>query len=127
MSAKSPRTEAQIRQQRRRIARGLAADGELLKGCLIERFTVCGRAGCRCLKGKKHGPYLYVSVFDGRQSRQFYVPQSMQAEVRRWVHNAQQLAETVVTLTQLAVELIRRHPEARLGASRIRRQRPEAR
>ena len=108
MPQNSPKRETQIRQQRRQIARGVGAGGEILKGSLIERFTVCSRPGCRCLEGEKHGPYLYVSVFDGKQSRQVYVPRSMHAQVRRWVRNAQQLAEAVGTLSTLSVELIRR-------------------
>ena len=111
MPTNSPKREAQLRQQRRQIARSLGSDGEILKGSLIERFTVCRRPGCRCLDGEKHGPYLYVSVFDGKQSRQVYVPRSMHAQVRRWVRNAQQLSEAVGTLSTLRVELIRRrHP-----------------
>ena len=119
----SPR-EAQIRRRRRQIARGLGADGDILKGSLIERFTVCSRPGCRCLKGHKHGPYLYVSVFDGRQSRQVYVPRSMHAEVRRWVRNAQRLSGAVTTLSELSVELIRRRqPQLDAAAASTRRRR----
>ena len=72
MSTFSARRTKQITQQRRKVASGMGARGEILKGSLIERFAVCSRPGCRCLKGKKHGPYLYVSIFDGKQSRQVY-------------------------------------------------------
>ena len=112
MPKDSPQQEEQIRQQRRQIARGLGAEGEILKGSLIERFTVCSRPGCRCLEGKKHGPYLYVSVFDGKKSRQVYVPASMHAQVRRWVRNAQRISEAVGTLSALSVELIQRQSPA---------------
>ena len=126
MPTNSPQREAQLRQQRRRIAQGLGAEGEILKGSLIERFTVCSRPGCRCLeKGEKHGPYLYVSVFDGKQSRQVYVPRSMHAQVRRWVRNAQRLSEAVGTLSNLSVELIRRRqPQGGVtsGNRRVERQ-----
>jgi hypothetical protein len=112
MSTFSPKREKQINQQRRRIANGMGAGGEILKGSLIERFTVCSRPGCRCLKGKKHGPYLYISVFDGKQSRQVYVPKSMHSQVRNWVQNAQQVSEAVGRLSELSTELIRlQHPK----------------
>ena len=120
MPMNSSKREAQIRQQRRQIARRLGAGGEILKGSLIERFTVCGRPGCRCLEGEKHGPYLYVSVFDGKQSRQVYVPRSMHAQVRRWVNNAQRLAEVVSTLSALSLELIRRRQAPVADTSRNR-------
>jgi len=99
------------------LSQGLGAGGEILKGSLIERATVCQRPGCRCLKGKKHGPYLYASFFDGKQSRQVYVPQTMQAQVRRWVQNYQRLSQTVAKLSVLSVELIRLRQLKRAGQS----------
>lgn len=79
----------------------------MLKASLIERFTVCGRPGCRCQQGQKHGPYLYASLFDGKQSRQIYVPQAMEAEVRQWAKNYHRLSTIVVQLSALSVESIR--------------------
>jgi len=107
MPTSSAKRRETIRRQRRELARGLGAKGELLKGSLIERFTVCTRPGCRCAKGHKHGPYLYASFFDGKQSRQVYVPKSMEGEVRRWVRNYQTLTQKVTKLSELSVELIR--------------------
>ena len=57
--------ETQIQRKRRQLLKEMPPEGEILKASLIERFTVCGRPGCRCLQGEKHGPYLYASVFDG--------------------------------------------------------------
>jgi hypothetical protein len=117
--------EQRLQGQRRQLSQGIGAGGEILKGSLIERTTVCQRPGCRCLKGQKHGPFLYASVFDGKQSRQVYVPQSMHAQVRRWVRNAQRLSEAVGTLSNLSVELIRRRqPQGAVtsGNRRVERQ-----
>ncbi len=99
--------EARIRRRRRQLAKDLGAKGEFLRGSLVERYTVCGRPGCRCVRGRKHGPYLYVSVFDGKRSRQVYVPQSMQTEVRVWARNYREFAERAAEISQLSVELIR--------------------
>ena len=107
MPTRHTQREEHIHRQRRGLGQNLGAQGELLKGSLIERLTVCQRPGCRCLKGEKHGPYLYVSFFDGQKSRQVYVPQRMQAQVRRWVRNYHRLSETVAKLSGLSVELIR--------------------
>ena len=107
MSNSSTKQEERIQQQRNRLFKGFGGDGEILKCSLIERFTVCRRTGCHCLEGKKHGPYLYVSYFDGKQSRQVYVPQAMEPQVRDWVKNYQKLSETVGKLSGLSVDLIR--------------------
>jgi len=99
--------EAQIRRKRKELVKQMPPGGEILKGSLLERFTVCGRPGCRCLQGEKHGPYLYASVFDGKQSRQVYVPQSLEAEVRRWAQNYQRLAKIITNLCTLSMKSIR--------------------
>ncbi len=33
----------------------------LIKGSLVEQYKVCGKKGCRCQQGEKHGPYYYLS------------------------------------------------------------------
>jgi len=99
--------EAQIRRKRRELVKQMPPGGEILKGSLIERFTVCGRPGCRCQQGEKHGPYLYASVFDGKQSRQVYIPQSLEAEVRRWAGNYRRLSKIIAELCALSVKSIR--------------------
>jgi hypothetical protein len=107
MSISRAKQAERIERQRQELSQGMGAGGEIMKCSLIERFTVCQRPGCRCMQGQKHGPYLYVSVFDGKQSRQVYVPQSMQAKVRRWVRNYQDLAKTIAKLSDLSVNLLR--------------------
>ena len=99
--------EVRIRRIRKELVKQIPQGGEILKGSLIERFTVCGRTGCRCLQNEKHGPYLYASVFDGKQSRQVYVPQSLAEEVRQWAQNYQRLSKIIAELCALSVEQIR--------------------
>jgi len=123
MSKTSIQTEKQIHIQRKKLTKGLSGKGELLKCSLIERFTVCRRPGCHCMEGKKHGPYLYVSYFDGKQSRQVYVPQAMEAQVRTWTMNYQGLSNTVGKLSDLSVDLIRlRQPKLSRKPVKTKRQ-----
>ena len=99
---------AEIRRARARLARGLGRRGEIVKGSLVMRATRCGRPGCKCAKGEKHGPYLYVSVFREGRTRSVYVPRHLEGEVRRWVENARQLESDVAEITWLNAELLRR-------------------
>src|SRR2546422_8141787 len=48
-----------------------------LFGTLSETYRTCGRRGCRCHQGHKHGPHLYVS-FRGPEGATtgYYVPRS---------------------------------------------------
>lgn len=106
---------AEIRRERARLARRLGRRGEILKGSLVMRATRCGRPGCKCARGEKHGPYLYVSVFRGGRTRSVYVPQHLEGEVRRWVESARAVEGDVAAITWLNVELLRR---ARAGGGR---------
>ena len=33
----------------------------LIKGSFVEQYKTCGKKGCRCQRGEKHGPNYYVS------------------------------------------------------------------
>ena len=103
---------AEIRRERARLARRLGRRGEIMKGSLVMRATRCGRPGCKCAKGEKHGPYLYVSVFREGRTRSVYVPQHLEGEVRRWVESARALESDVAAITWLNAELLRRTRDA---------------
>ena len=99
---------AEIGRARARLASRLGRRGEIMRGSLVMRATRCGRRGCKCAQGEKHGPYLYVSVFREGRTRSVYVPQHMEREVRRWVESARQLEGDVAAITWLNAELLRR-------------------
>jgi len=109
---------AEIRRARARLARRLGRRGEIMKGSLVMRRTRCGRPGCKCAHGEKHGPYLYVSVFREGRTRSVYVPQHLEGEVRRWVESARQLESDVAEITWLNAEWLRRAREEGKKAGR---------
>ena len=111
---------AEIRRARSTLARRLGRRGEIMKGSLVMRATVCGRPGCKCARGEKHGPYLYVSVFREGRTRSVYVPQHLEGEVRRWVENAQQVERDVAELTWLNAEWLRRARESAMPGAEKR-------
>ena len=113
-------TVAEIRRRRSLLARRLGRRGELMRGSLAELYVRCGRKDCRCAQGEKHGPYLYVSVFQGRRTKSVYVPRHLEGEVRRWVENARAVQRDTVEITGLNVELLR---QVREGDGKRRRRR----
>jgi hypothetical protein len=89
-----------------------------LFGTLSETYRTCGRPGCRCHQGYKHGPHLYVSFRgpDGTTTG-YYVPQGLAEPMRQGVAAWQELQEV---LRQLAA-LNRQHLWARKAARVARR------
>jgi hypothetical protein len=81
---------------RSKLAQLIHQDG-MLRGTLLSRKRVCGKASCRCAKGRLHEG-LYLVVSEGGRTRQLYVPKGWQEVVRRWVqgyHQAQELLEEI--------------------------------
>ena len=69
----------------------------MLRGTLLSRKRVCGKASCRCAKGHLHES-LYLVISEGGRPRQLYVPKDWEATVRRWVqgyHQARELMEEI--------------------------------
>src|SRR5213593_4296815 len=71
-------------------------------GTLAETYRRCGRPGCHCAEGPKHGPHLSL-IFRGPAGRThaFYVPQTLQAEIRMGVAAWQELQQIVRVLGDL--------------------------
>ena len=91
-----------------------------LFGSLSQTYRTCGRPGCRCHQGHKHGPHLYVSYRgpDGTTTG-YYVPQHLAKAMREGVAAWGELQQA---LRQLA-ELNRQRLWARQAARGARRPR----
>ena len=87
----------------------MASLGPVLRGSLIERYTQCGKPGCKCMQGEKHGPayYLTVSYAKGK-TRQVYVPKGLQPLAERWVRNYHDAMTVLEEISNINLELIRR-------------------
>ena len=98
-----------LRKRRQGLARLLPPVGETLRGSLIERYLTCGHLGCRCARGKRHGPvwYLTVTLAPGRTTGGV-VAASQVAAVRRWIANYRQLKLLLEKISAINRELLRR-------------------
>lgn len=99
MSSVTPRSRASRAALLRRL-RQLAP--RIVFGTLAETYRRCGRPGCHCAAGPKHGPHLSLSFRgpDGR-THAFYVPQALQAEIRAGVGAWQEVHQIVRALGNL--------------------------
>src|SRR2546425_9206329 len=73
-----------------------------LFGTLSETYRTCGRPGCRCQQGQKHGPHLYVS-FRGPSGTTtgYYVPQALAEAMRGGVAVWQELQALLRELAEV--------------------------
>jgi hypothetical protein len=102
------RSTQQLTLRRRKLLQQLCGLGPVLRASLIQRFTQCGKPGCKCMRGEKHGPafYLAVSYAKGR-TRQIYVPKDLQPLAEQWVRNYHEALSVLEEISGINLELIR--------------------
>ncbi|HXK08090.1 MAG TPA: DUF6788 family protein [Vicinamibacteria bacterium] len=87
-------------QEQRALVEDLLRQREQLAGSLFVRFGVCGKEGCVCRTGQRHGPYYVLSTRSGGKGGFTYLEASQMAEAR---------------------ELVKAYREYRSGMRRLRR------
>lgn len=99
----------QLRARRRRLARGLPALEELLRGVALTQGRRCGKPGCRCARGELHGPYTYLSLGrEGGRARLLYVPAASVGVVSRRVAASGRIEAALAEISEINAELLRR-------------------
>lgn len=83
-----------------RIGELVAATEQMLWGSLGVVYRRCGRPGCHCAEGDKHGPVFYLTRNHRGHTRNIYVPEELRAAVeagvaayRRYRQLGQEIAE----------------------------------
>lgn len=72
-------------QEQRALVEDLLRRREQLAGSLFVRFGVCGKEGCVCRTGQKHGPYYVLSTRSGGRGGFSYLEASRLGEARELV------------------------------------------
>jgi hypothetical protein len=99
---------AQLLAWRRELREGIGDLEHVLAGSLVEQTRRCGRAGCRCVDGKPHGPYAYFAAREHGRGRLRYVPSSLVEAVRGYVLRGERVAVVLAEISQINVELLAR-------------------
>jgi hypothetical protein len=82
-----------------------------LPGVLRAEWIRCGKAGCRCERGERHGPYLYHRWYeDGRQRRR-YVRAGEVEEIRAALAAWRRLHPPARSMRALLADLRRLSPQ----------------
>jgi uncharacterized protein DUF6788 len=108
---------------RRRVAEQRALVASLLElraqiqGSLLVRYMECGKAGCACHTGRKHGPYYVLSNRSRGRGSFAYLDRAEAARARTLVARYREFRKGLVRLQRVNVELVgllRRYQRARL-------------
>ena len=88
---------------------------ELLSGSLFMRFGVCGKKGCVCQSGQKHGPYYVLSNRSGGRGGFAYLDKTQVREARALVKAYREYRADLGRLRKVneqIVTLLKRYQEA---------------
>jgi hypothetical protein len=77
---------------------------EMLQGSLVVLYRKCGKKGCRCERGEKHGPAYYLSYKEGGVTQMVYISVSRLEEVRKAMEAFSRYWELGVKLSRLNLE-----------------------
>jgi len=97
------------RNARSRLAQTVSRQG-LIRGSLLVRRRVCGKAGCRCARGELHES-LYLAINDEGRTRQLYVPKDWEQRVRQWVAAHHQAREFMEEISRLHWQKVQKRQE----------------
>jgi len=118
----------ELNRERTALLEEVLAVGVTMPGSLFERWRVCGRPGCRCARGEKHGPYLCLSVFREGRPRVFPVARGKAdvakeavAAYRQWRAGMQRLKQMDAQILDL-LEQVRQAEE--MAPAEVVRARP---
>ena len=117
------RIRTSLKRQRELVAE-LLRRREQLAGSLFVRYGVCGKQGCVCRSGQKHGPYYVLSTRSGGRGGFAYLEAAHMSEARELVKAYREYRAGMRRLQRVNAELVallRRYQEAttRRGHRRI--------
>ncbi len=111
-------------QEQRALVEELLQQRQQLAGSLFVRFGVCGKPGCACRGGQKHGPYYVLSTRSGGRGGFSYLDASQMAEARALVKAFREYKAGMRRLRKVGeqiVVLLRRYQDAttRRGSRKV--------
>jgi hypothetical protein len=108
------RVREKLREQRD-LVEELLHERQQLQGSLFTRWGVCGKEGCACREGRKHGPYYVLSTRSGGKGGFAYLEGHQAAEALKLVKRHRAFKTGMRRLKRVGeqlVVLLRRYQEA---------------
>lgn len=91
-------------EERATLLRKIQGCCKMLQGSLVALYRKCGKKGCRCERGEKHGPAYYLSYKEGGVTQMVYIPVSRLEEVKKAMEAFSRYWELGVKLSRLNLE-----------------------
>jgi len=110
--------------EQRELVRTLLKLRAQLQGSVFARYGECGKEGCACQQGEKHGPYYVLSSRSAGKGTFVYLDGERVDDVRGLVQRSREFRQGMARLRKLNQELVTalktyQRATARMGARRL--------
>jgi len=96
----------QLKRQRRKIIKQMPPFERILRTTISKYYLTCGYKKCRCHKGEKHGPFIYLSLTEKGKTKMYFTPEEIVQNVKEGVKNYHKLWENIYKLCQINREIL---------------------
>lgn len=99
----------QLKRKRQQLIDKLnAIEGKFLRGSLIASYKKCGKPGCKCERGKGHGPKYSMTInFPKRRPEHDYILLEQIALVKKYVdnyHKFKDIVEQICVINRIIIK-----------------------
>lgn len=94
---------------RNRARAKLVGNLDVIRGSLVETYRTCGKPGCRCREGAKHGPYYLLTWSEDGKARSAHVPRDRVRRVKQMIRDYQEAREALLRLGEINRRLVLEH------------------
>lgn len=92
---------AKLEAKRENILKKVPSLKKILRTTINKCYLTCGYKKCHCHKGKKHGPFIYLTATISGKTKGYFVPKKIIKEVKTGVSNYNQLWKYICELCEI--------------------------
>jgi len=92
---------ARLKKKRQAIIKRMPRFNRILRTTISKYYLTCGYKKCRCHRGEKHGPFIYLSVTDKGKTKMYFTPKELVKQVKQGVKNYDKLWQDICELCKI--------------------------
>jgi len=78
----------------------------LIRGYLYEKYKACNKSGCKCTKGQKHGPFLYLSDKVEGKTKMIFIKRNLGKKVTELAKNYQRWRKSRAKIAKYNADIL---------------------
>lgn len=102
----------QLLKKRDSLVKGMGKYKYILRGTIIERGNICGKANCRCKRKDSpllHGPYKYLSHRSRTVTQMIFLTEKKLGYALKGIRQYNELIGLIYEISEINFEILRYH------------------